>query len=148
MLNLLSRVLMAYRGRRMWKKLKGLYGIGSESVLVVMPENDLELNSLALRNINHLTANRKVSKAVILSEAGNAENALAGGEIVIVSCKSKELEDILAFYELYKFTEYVVVVSLSRPFGNMAHLAIGAANLTIEMLLGICVFGIRNWVQA
>jgi len=52
---------------------------------------------------------------------------------------------LLSYYELCRFSEYVTIVSLTKPFGNMLYKALGVDNTTLHELVCLCIFGMRNW---
>lgn len=147
-MRMIRRLIMALAGRRIWKRLKKAHSIGDKAILVLMPESDVEINKIALDNMDSLLAHRKVEKACIMAADERVKSSIAaipGGACAAIDCRDGDIRYLMAYCELYKFTEYLVVVSFTRPFGNRTYKALGHPDLTIEDLVCICAFGIRNW---
>ncbi|MDR2132228.1 MAG: hypothetical protein LBP30_02655 [Clostridiales Family XIII bacterium] len=145
-----KRLGAALAGRSMWMKLKRKYDVDDGVYVLLMPEDDLELNEHALRHIDDLTAYRKARGVVILTDrAWVLENAGAYSDKILAldEVTEREIDNLLSFFELYAFTERLLVVSLTKPFGNKLHKTLGAQGVTKEDLVCLCIFLIRDWTE-
>jgi hypothetical protein len=146
-----NRLAAALSGRSMWLKLARKYDIDSGKFVLLMPEDDRELNEQALRHIPDLLEYRRGTGVIILTDkAWIIENAKSYCDKIleIIEISAKEIDNLLSFYELYAFTERLCVVSLTKPFGSKLHNTLGVDGVTMEDIVCLCIFLIRNWTSA
>lgn len=143
-----KRIEAALSGRSFWLRLKREHDVDNGAYVLLMPEDDRELNELALRHINDLVAYRRARGVVILTnQPWVMQNAKAySDKILAVNMASeKELDNLLSFFELYAFTERLLIVSLTKPYGSKLYNAVGIQGVTKEDLVCLSIFLIRNW---
>jgi hypothetical protein len=146
-MRLFGRIFAAAAGRKLWLKIRRDYSVGTRAVLILMPENDDELNGTALRYIDELLVDRKAERAVIMTvhaRACIAAAKLPDGIVIVPHCKSRDIGNILSFYELYRFADAIIVVSMTKPYGIMFDRALGFCGITLGEIVYFCIFGIRN----
>jgi len=145
-----KRLTAALSGRSFWLKLQREYDIDNGVYVLLMPEDDRELNESALRHINDLVAHRKARGVVILTDKQWViDNASACSDkiLAVKTVSEKEIDRLLSFYELYAFSERLLVVSLTRPHGSKLSNTLGVEGVTKEDLVCLCIFLIRNWTR-
>jgi hypothetical protein len=148
---IVKRLGAALSGRAMWLKLKRKYDVDSDVYVLLMPEDDRELNEQALLHIDDLIAHRRARGVVILTDKEWVmENAAAfsTGILAVDAVSEKEIDAMLSFFELYAFTERLLIVSLTRPYGSKLHNTVGIHGVTKEDLVCLCIFLIRDWLGA
>jgi hypothetical protein len=144
----LAQLGRALAGRFAWLRLKRKYRIDRGIYVLLMCEEDGELNRQALRHIGDLVAYRKAAGVVVLTDraqVAQAAKACLPGVIDVVQCRTATVEALLSFCELYRFGEQLLVVSLTRPYGNKAWLAVGKNGVTVEDIVCLGIFCIRTW---
>jgi hypothetical protein len=143
-----KRLFAAWAGRRMWLRLQREYDVDDGVFVLLMPEDDRELNEQALRHIDDLTLYRRARGVVILTDKPwLRENAAAYSEKILAvrDLTAREIDDLLSFYELYAFSERLLVVSLTKPYGSKLRNTLGIQGVTKEDLVCLCIFLLRNW---
>ena len=141
----------AFAGRSMWLKIKHEYDIDNGVYVLLMPENDQELNEQALKHIDNLVAHRKARGVVILTDKQWIADSAGDYSDKILAVKKiteKEIDELLSIYALYEFTERLLVVSLTRPYGRKLFNTVGTLNVTKEDLVCLSIFVIRDWKGA
>ncbi|MDR1192653.1 MAG: hypothetical protein LBK98_00550 [Peptococcaceae bacterium] len=143
-----QRLGAALAGRSLWLRLKREYQVDDGVYVLLMPEDDRELNEQALRHIDDLVASRRARGVLILTDKPWVrENAAARSDriLAVKTLSAAAIDRLLSFFELYAFTERLLIVSLTRPYGNRLHRAMGMPGLTKEDVVCRCVFLLRNW---
>lgn len=144
------RVGAALAGRRLWLRIKKKYDVDDGVYVILMPEDDQTLNEPALLHIDDLIAHRGARGVVLLTGSDwvlRHAGAYSSGIIDAVPCSEKQMDGLLKFCELYRFSERLLTVSLHRPYGNKAWRAVGVQGVTVEELVCIGMFCIRNWTE-
>ena len=145
---ILKRLLAVLAGRSLWLEIKRKYDVDNGVYVLLMTEDDTELNEQALRHIDDLVSHRGARGVVILTnnEHVNA-NALSYSTNVkdVLMCSTEQINKLLAYVEFYMFTERLMVISLTKPYGNKLYKAVGVNGLTKEDLVCLSLFIIRSW---
>lgn len=143
-----NRFRSALAGRRIWLKLKRKYNVDRGLYVLLMPEEDPELNEQALRHIDDLVKHRNACGVIILTDNAWVKNnagTYSDNIIDIIPCPPEMTDRMLSFCEFYRFSERLMVVSLTRPYGNKAWRAIGLQGITVEDIVCLGIFYIRSW---
>jgi hypothetical protein len=143
-----NRLRSALAGRRVWLKIKKKYDVDNGVYVLLMPEKDKELNEQALRHIDDLVKHRSARGVIILTDNEWVKQyaaACSSNIIDIIACPPEMANKLLSFYELYRFSERLQVVSLDKPYGNRAWRAVGAQGVTVEDIVCLGIFYIRSW---
>jgi hypothetical protein len=146
-----KRIKAAFAGRAFWLKLKKEYDIDNGVYVLLMPEDDPELNELALLHIDDLVNHRKARGIIILTDQQqvmDAEQAHSDSILKLIEMTGSEIDNLLSFFELYAFTERLLIVSLTRPYGSKLYNTLGIQGVTKEDLVCLCIFLIRDWTSA
>lgn len=145
---MLVGLLNAIKGLIKWSRLDKKYKINQGLYVLLMPDGDCELNEIALCHIDDLLEYKKGTGVLILTcddwVHGNAESYSRSIRDVI-KIDQKTEDQLLALIELYRFTERLLIVSLSKPFGRDLSKLIGINNITKQDIVCLCIFVIRNW---
>lgn len=145
-----DRLAAALRGRNWWMRLKREFDVDDGVYVVLLPEEDMELNEQALLHIDDLAAHRRARGIVVVSDQKWVlENAPTCCDKVlsVVKASEREIDDVLSLFELYGFTERLLIVSLTRPFGSKLYNVAGIHGVTKEELVCYSIFRIRDWVN-
>lgn len=143
-----TRFRSAMAGRRIWLKIKRKYDIDNGVYALLMPEDDRELNEQALRHIDDLVRHRRASGVLVLTDdewVKEHAKSYSDSIVDVVACPAATADRLLSFYEFYRFSERLLIVSLSRPYGNKAWLSIGKNGVTVEDVVCLGIFCIRSW---
>lgn len=143
-----ARLLRAWRGRALWRRLSRRHGLDAGAYALLMIEDDAELNELALRHVDDLVADRKAAGVVVLTDRPEVAAAARRHDthiLGVVELSAGQVEDLLSLAELYNFTVRLLVVSWTRPFGADLRTAVGVHGVTVEDVLCLCMLTIRGW---
>jgi hypothetical protein len=119
--------------------------------VLLLPEDDAELNAAALGRIEDLVADRRAQGVVVVRdcsfEAGDAWAAAdASASIVgVESWTASQIDALMAFHELCSITDRLLIVSLTRPFGNGLHRLLGRQGVTKEDLVSLGCLRLRSY---
>lgn len=140
---MLRQIYAAYRGSRLWAGLERKYEVDQGLYVVLMPEDDAELNAVALGHVEDLVADRR-ARGVVVVHSGAAPGRTAG----IVGTESwtgRRIDALIAFYELHNFSDRLLIVSLTKPFGNGLQHLLGRQGVTKEDLVCLGCFRLRGY---
>ena len=143
---MLRQIYAAYRGRRLWAGLERKYDVDQGMYVVLMPEDDAELNAVALGHVEDLVADRR-ARGVVVVHSGAAPQRSAG-IAGIESWTGRRIDALIAFYELHNFSDRLLIVSLTKPFGNGLHRLLGRQGVTKEDLVCLGCFRLRGYGMA
>jgi hypothetical protein len=146
-----KRIKAAFAGRKFWMKLKKEYDIDNGVYVLLMPEDDPELNEQALLHIDDLVNHRKARGVIILTDQKQVMDTAkvhSGNILALNKVTESEIDNLLSFFELYAFTERLLIVSLTRPFGSKLYNTLGISGVTKEDLVCLSIFLIRDWTSA
>jgi hypothetical protein len=150
---MLRQTLSAYRGRRLWNGLGRRYELDQGVYVLLMPEDDAELNAAALDHIEHLVADRRARGIVLVGDSSSSHPVSAElddpehptGILGVESWTARQIDALIAFYELYSFTDRLLIVSLTRPFGNGLQRLLGRQGVTREDLVCLGCLRLRSY---
>ncbi|WGL51918.1 hypothetical protein P5P86_18440 [Nocardioides sp. BP30] len=146
-----ARLLSAWRGRALWRRLSRSHQLDAGAYALLMIEDDAELNELALRHVEDLVHDRRAAGVVVLTDRAEvARSARDGGPhdshvLGVVELSARQVDDLLALAELYTFSVRLLVVSWRRPYGADLRTAVGVHGVTVEDVLCLCMLMIRSW---
>ena len=154
---MLRQIYAAYRGSRLWARLERKYKMDQGVYVLLMPEDDPELNAAALGHIEDLVADRRAQGIVLVSDCSRSQrpssesgDSAAGferapGIVGTESWRTGQIDALIAFYELYTFTDRLLIVSLTKPFGNGLHRLLGRQGVTKEDLVSLGCLRLRSF---
>jgi hypothetical protein len=142
---MLRQAYAAYRGRRLWAGLERKYELDQGVYVLLMPEDDAELSGAALEHIEALVADRRAQGVVLvgdraLSQPSEGTPGIVGTE----SWTARQIDALIAFYELYSFTDRLLIVSLTKPFGNGLHRLLDRQGVTKRDLVCLGCLRLRS----
>jgi hypothetical protein len=139
----LRQIYAAYWGSRLWAGLERKYEVDQGAYVVLMPEDDAQLNAVALGHIEELVADRR-ARGVVLVHSGAAPQHSAG-ILGTESWTERRIDALIAYYELHNFSDRLLIVSLTKPFGNGLHHLLGRQGVTKEDLVCLGCFRLRGY---
>jgi hypothetical protein len=151
------QVYAAYRGSRLWAGLERKYKVDQGVYVLLMPEDDAELNAAALERVDDLVADRRARGVVLVSDCSSpapigAELGDSGADpersrniVGTESWTASQIDALLAFYELCSITDRLLIVSLTKPFGNGLHRLLGREEVTKEDLVSLGCLRLRSY---
>jgi hypothetical protein len=151
------QVYAAYRGSRLWAGLERKYEVDQGVYVLLLPEDDAELNAAALERIDELIADRRARGVVLVSDrASQASTASEFGDpgadperspgiVGTESWTARQIDALIAFYELCSITDRLLIVSLTKPFGNGLHRLLGREDVTKEDLVSLGCLRLRSY---
>jgi hypothetical protein len=141
---MLRQIYAAYRGRRLWAGLERKYQVDQGLYVVLMPETDVELNAAALEHLNDLVADRR-ARGVVLVADGSVQPPSSEAILGTESWTERQIDALIAFFELHNFSDRLLIVSLTRPFGNGLHRLLGRQGVTKEDLVCLGCLRLRGY---
>jgi hypothetical protein len=151
------QIWAANHGRRLWAGLARRYKLDQGLYVLVMPEDDEELNAAAIGHVEDLVDDRRAQGIVLVGDASSrptvaqiAEDRAQGPEGLtsLVGTElwtARQIDALIAFYELYSFTDRLLIVSLTKPFGNGLHRLLGRQGATAEDLVCLGCLRLRSY---
>jgi hypothetical protein len=113
-----------------------------------MPENDRELNEQALRHMGDLVSNRKAKGVLVATNQPWVTENIGLSPVkplAFITVTDKEIDEVVSFFELYAFTDRLLIVSLTKPYGSKLINAVGLQGITKEDLVCLSIYMIRDW---
>jgi hypothetical protein len=144
---MLRQSYAAFRGSRLWAGLERRYKLDQGLYVLLMPEDDAELNAAALARIEDLVADRRAKGVVVV---GGSEAVPASSPVIVgaESWTASQIDALIAFYELCSITDRLLIVSLTKPFGNGLHRLLGRQGVTKEDLVSLGCLRLRSYGMA
>jgi hypothetical protein len=143
---MLRQLYAAYRGSRLWAGIKRKYKVDQGVYVLVMPEDDAELNAAALGHIEDLIADRRAHGIVLVGDCSLSHPMERSPGIVgTESWTGRQIDALIAFYELGSFTDRLLIASLTKPFGNGLHRLLGRQGVTKEDLVCLGCLRLRSY---
>lgn len=137
---------LAEKGRLFWLDLVEEYHINSECQVVIIPDNDLETQKIALKYLPQYLKNKYAKRGIVLMPDDillKADKEI-NSSIEIKMCKKADIEAIMKFYCLYEFASNLVVASLKYPPGRKGMGIVGHKGLSYEEVFAGVVYGIME----
>lgn len=138
----------SWLGRYEWKKLIKEFGIKNKQIYVLLfSETERELNEQALLHMNDLIANRIAEGVIILSVDGTVDEEAYNYSDKIIALKNyseKKVRYLMKYYTLYKFSEKFIIISFTRPEGNLAYKAVGINGINVEDMVCLGIYNLRH----
>jgi hypothetical protein len=145
---MLRQIYAAYRGSRLWARLEREYRVEQGVYVVLMPEDDDELNAAALGRIEDLVADRRAQGIVLVGGCSWSAPEHSAGIVGTESWTASQIDALIAFHELCSITDRLLIVSLTKPFGNGLHRLLGRQGVTKEDLVSLGCLRLRSYGMA
>jgi hypothetical protein len=154
---MLREIYAAYRGTRLWARLERKYKLDQGIYVLLMPDNDPELNAAALGHIDDLVSDRRAQGVVLVGDFAAAELASSASRspdsaadrsphiVGTESWTSGQIDALLTLCELYGPSDRLLIVSLTRTFGNNLHRLLGRQGVTKEDLVCLGCLRLRGY---
>lgn len=145
----LKRLLAILSGRRFWSRLQRRYRINEGLYVLAMPEGEGEVNEQALAHLDDLIAHRSARGVLVLTQWDRVAEKARGlkGVVDVVHCSPEKMDSLFSYYELYMFSERLLIASFDKPYGNKLWKALGVNGISVEDLVCLGVLGIRTWPE-
>jgi hypothetical protein len=144
---MLREIYAAYRGKLLWAGLQRKYKVDEGAYVVLMPEDDAELNAVALGHVEDLVADRR-ARGVVLVHSGAAPEQRPPGIVGTESWTGRQIDALISYYELHNFSDRLLIVSLTKPFGNGLHRLLGRQGVNKEDLVCLGCLRLRSYGMA
>lgn len=143
-LDFFKSLLVANKGRRIWKKYNKRYDIEARGdYLVLLPSCEDEYNRHFFNYIDKcfeprkriviLAADPKIEKIAPLYERRN--------ELIVCHIAPKEIEELIAYYAFKPFYFRFYLISLDEPCERKCSHLIGKKGITAEELIAVGIMG-------
>jgi len=133
---IIGHIIMAWRGRKVWLRLKKDYSITENQYLFIMPDDNRVLNTCVLGYIGCFLKKRYFSGAIIIFNNNehkyNITNSY-GKEIILTYLEPSRITALLKYYRLLQFKSEIKVISFYEPFGSDGLLK--KENISLEYLV-------------
>lgn len=142
-----KRLEQGKRGREYWMALEAQYPIHRDAVVLLLSPFDMEWNEQALRYLGELCQMRGRTKAIVLHSMNQNQPLFQENQqewITFHLLSLEEREELLAFYELYQFTDLLYILSIEEPFtSKFSHLERNHI-LNKEEILRYCIYQLTD----
>ena len=145
---MLRQIYAAHRGSRLWGGLERRYKVDQGVYVLLMPEDDAELNAAALAHIEDLVADRRAQGVVVVRDCSSSQpvpSELGDSIVGTESWTGRDIDALISFYELCSITDRLLIVSLTKPFGNGLHRLLGRHGVTKEDLVSLGCLRLRSY---
>jgi hypothetical protein len=143
---MLRQIYAAYQGGRLWARLARKYKIEQGVYVLLMPEDDAELNAAALDHVEVLVADRHARGVVLVHDGSLSVPEHSAGIVGTERWTRRQIDALIAFYEADNgFTNRLLVVSLTKPFGNNLHRLLERQGITKTDLLCLGCLRLRSY---
>jgi hypothetical protein len=142
---MLRRTAAALHGALLWTQLSRRHDLDQGVYVLLMPEDDPELNGAALAHIDDLIADRRAQGIVLVSDCASPAPERVPGIIAVERWTSRRIDALISFYELYAISDRLLILSLTRPFGNGLHRLLDRQGVTTEDLACLGCLRLRGY---
>jgi hypothetical protein len=142
---MLRQIFAAYRGSRLWAGLERKYKVDRGVYVLVMPEDDAELNAAAVGHLEDLVADRRARGVVLVSDCSSPAPEPSPVIVGTESWTASQIDALIAFYELCSITDRLLIVSLTKPFGNGLHRLLDRQGVTKDDLVSLGCLRLRSY---
>ncbi len=141
-----ERIELAREGRKIWLNMVHTYHIDADCQVVIIPENDIETQKIALKYLPQFLKKKYAKRAIVLlwEEKHYQTEEWIDDSIEIKICKKEDIDAIIQFYCLYEFASNLVIASLKQPSGRMGLGIVGHKGLKFEEVFAGVVYGIME----
>lgn len=140
-----KRLELAELGRKKWITLKQTYEISGRCPLVLLLESDKEMVFQALTFLQGKLKQGKREKVVLLSSLcheglESGEMTEIGQGVLMEEISQEEGESLLAFYDLYQFSDCFFILSLEKPFASRLPQLEKSQGVSRKDMIAHCIF--------
>lgn len=133
----------AYKGREIWIKIVNENDIKNKNYVVLMPTLNRDYNYYTLLYLNQFYKKYSTEGFFILTfdkRVIKSSYLFSDKIIKTIEISQEDAQYIIAFYNLYYFTDKLVISALDTPNGRTGMELIGQNGMTIEEIfaVGIC----------
>jgi len=146
-----NKLKEAQQGRDFWLNLKKTYQFGENDYILLMPSQKREYNDTALLYLKQFYNTVKANKIFILTfdPITKQKIEMDFSDIArLVNITREQAEHLMTYYCLTMFTDKLIVISLEEPEGRHGMELIGKNGLTIDEIVAIGIYGLRDFVKA
>ncbi len=140
-----SRIAAAWRGRSHWLMLRQKYRVDDGLYVLAFPEDNAELNDLALRHVDDLVRDRGARGVLILTDQASVAEAGRRAAEYVELVPTRLLDDLVSFYELAEFSPRFVIIGLGVPADRRVGRLIGKNGITLEDVVCLALLSLRSW---
>lgn len=143
-----NRLELAEIGHDYWNHLKEKGSFGDDFLVLWLCDEDQQLGCIALSHLPDLLKEKNAKDVILLCFEKDFDDwqkqvmILTNQPyyITLYSISHEESEGLLAFYEMYQFTERFYIISLTKPFGSKLPSLQKKLNLSKTTLLKHCIY--------
>ncbi len=136
-----EKINQAEKGRELWSSLLGEQKKQDKILYLLFCGEDNTLENLAKAHLIPLIKQQNAQCAMILT--CEASFVSQGDYMIVKKISHIERESLLAFYELYQFTDQLFILSLTRPFGSKLYQLL-EKGFSKECILKECIFKLQE----
>lgn len=142
-----TSILNAIEGKFVWHNLIKNNPEIQNTVIVLMPSRDEEVNKYALKYIDKLIERTQRKDAVILTIDTEIEKNLKNYSEKIIKAilfTRKQATKLIKYAALYEFDNRLYIASLEEPYGRFGNRLEGINGITKEEIVATGIFRILN----
>lgn len=143
-----KNIKIADKGRKTWIGLCEEFNIDEECKVLIFSEEDNLLNYKALSILKQFTKEKDIKNILIISNQEIIKKVgglFFDGNIKFIFMDISYIDSIIKLYELYMFTDKLIIVSLDKPEGREASNIIEKELMSLEEVVSIGIFSVKEY---
>ena len=130
----------AYAGRKIWLLLKKKYVIAPETLLLILPDVNYELNYNAMHHLVEYMHNLLIKSTIVITKSDSFQNYEVPNvnNTTIVTLSEQDIALLLKYYCHNHFAK-IKVISYREPFGSDGLL--NKPGITVDYMVRVYFFG-------
>ena len=140
-----TSILSAIQGKFVWHNLIKNNPEIQNTVIVLMPSRDEEVNKYALKYLDNLIERTRRKDAVILTIDTKIEKNIKNYSekiIRVISFPRKQALKLIKYVALYEFDNRLYIASLEEPYGRFGNRLEGINDITKEEIVATGIYRI------
>lgn len=138
-----ARIIRALRGKAKWERLERKYNIRDDCAVLVMCERDRVWNGAFLR-FAPFFCQKKECKRMIMFVTAETELPEVSENYELVVINDSDVNILLQFYLLIKFSDTIVFCLKDRPNDNKSSYILNNSDVTLDEYVCYGIYKLRE----
>lgn len=138
-----KRLLQAFNGRKIWCRITKSYNLAEKDYVLVELTEDKELIHWGNQYLEQFISENKIERIIVLRKS-EKKPCLHHSRVEYVECSKKELEDVVAFYCMYYFSNRFLIFDTMYPDTNKLGNLVLNNVMDKEEIVAIGLFGLGS----
>ncbi|WP_019153829.1 hypothetical protein [Robertmurraya massiliosenegalensis] len=145
-----EKLNFAYEGRNLWIELMKNVNFGVNDYVILMPSDDKEVNYYTLLYLNQFAEVKNVEKIYLVTFDKNIMKSYSlfiNKPTQCINLSRENIEKLMNFYNLYMFTDKLIIASLDELKGRTAKNLVDKKGITLEEIISIGILQNRKFIK-